>query len=81
MTDAFVIETEDRAAGIAVRDAGGFRFFASDTLFTALDNLRFRSLHDVQACVDAIVNGKGPPVSEEIAYADELTRKHPFSPP
>ena len=52
MTDAFVVETQGRTAGIAVRDGKHFQFYASDALFWALENRRFRSLRDVHATVD-----------------------------
>ena len=40
---AFVIETADRAAGIVVHQAEGYRFFAADTQFSQLDGSIFKS--------------------------------------
>jgi hypothetical protein len=54
MTDAYVIETRDRAAGVAVRDHAGFRFFASDAPFYSLDNRTFRHLRALRSAVDAV---------------------------
>lgn len=54
MTDAYVIETRHRAAGIAVRDAHGFRFFASEPPFFALDRQVFPHLRAVRSAVDAV---------------------------
>jgi hypothetical protein len=52
MTDAFVIETERRTAGIAIRERSGFRFYAADRVFQSLDNRTFRGLRDLHATVD-----------------------------
>jgi hypothetical protein len=52
MTDAFVIETERRTAGIAIRERSGFRFYAADRIFQSLDNRTFRGLRDLHATVD-----------------------------
>lgn len=40
---AFVIETADVAAGIVVRQADGYRFFAADRQFSQLDGSIFKS--------------------------------------
>jgi hypothetical protein len=53
MTNAFVIETQDSAAGVALCDGAGLQFFASDRLFASLDGRRFRNLREIQAAVDA----------------------------
>jgi hypothetical protein len=68
MTNAFVIETEDRAAGVALCDGSGFQFFASDRRFTQLDGRRFRNLREVQAAVDAHVGS--PPGRRRAELAD-----------
>lgn len=41
MSDRFLVEFERRAVGVAVRVAGGFRFFASDPQFGGLENRIF----------------------------------------
>jgi hypothetical protein len=56
MRDAFIIETRDRAAGVAVRDRSGFRFFASETPFYALDQRTFRHLRALHSAVEAIAD-------------------------
>jgi len=43
MSEAYVIEIEDRAVGVVVREAGGYRFFASRARFAALENKVFGS--------------------------------------
>ncbi len=42
-SNAFVIETADIAAGIIVRQADGYRFFAADRQFNLLDGSIFKS--------------------------------------
>ncbi|HEY4136633.1 MAG TPA: hypothetical protein VGO34_15625 [Alphaproteobacteria bacterium] len=41
--DAFVIETAEIAAGVIVRQKGGYRFFASSERFQLLDGSVFKS--------------------------------------
>jgi hypothetical protein len=54
MNDAYVIETRsDIAAGIAIREERGFRFFASERRFFPLESRRFRHLRAVHAAVEA----------------------------
>ena len=53
-TDAFVIETARHTAGIAVRERGGYRFYASDLLFHSLDNQSFHGLRDLHAAIDRL---------------------------
>jgi len=60
MSDAFVIETARHTAGIAVRERGGFRFYASETRFHPLDNRLFRSLGAVRAAINAIAEPVAP---------------------
>jgi hypothetical protein len=52
MTDAFIIETQGRTAGIAVRDVNDYQFYASDHLFSTLESRRFRTLRVLHAAVD-----------------------------
>lgn len=54
MSDAYVIETRPHAAAIAVRDLHGFRFFAAEPLFFALDRQIFPHLRAVRSAVDAV---------------------------
>ena len=54
MTDAYVIETRDRAAGVALRDARGFRFFAAEAPFFALDKRLFPHLRAVKRAVERL---------------------------
>ena len=56
MTDSYVIETRDRAAGIAVRERSGFRFFAAEHPFYALDQRTFRHLRALHSAVEEIAS-------------------------
>jgi hypothetical protein len=44
MASAHIIEVGDRAAGIVVREHGGFRFFASERAFHPLEGALFRTI-------------------------------------
>jgi hypothetical protein len=66
MTNAYVIETRDRAAGIAVRERSGFRFFAAAGPFYALDQRTFRHLAALRSAV------------EEVAARDRRPPRHPL---
>lgn len=48
MSDAFVIEAGDAAAGVLVRERGGWRFFAAGAPFHALDSHRFRTPREAE---------------------------------
>jgi hypothetical protein len=64
MYDAFIIETATHTAGLAVRDAGGFRFYASDSRFYPIDNRVFGGLRAVQTAVESIVSAERPAASD-----------------
>ena len=42
MSNAFVVEVDRRVVGMAVRVAGGFRFFSSDSSFFPFEGKIFR---------------------------------------
>jgi hypothetical protein len=50
--NAFVIETADTAAGVIVRQANGYRFFAADHQFNLLDGSIFKSPKAAQQAAD-----------------------------
>ena len=53
MADGYVIETRDGAAGVAVREGDGYRFFASRRPFYALDNHTFPRLRAIHSALAA----------------------------
>jgi hypothetical protein len=50
--EAFVIETADTAAGVIVRQRGGYRFFASNDRFQLLDGSVFKNPQAAQAAAE-----------------------------
>jgi hypothetical protein len=46
--EAFIIEIDDVAAGLALRERGGFRFVAADRRFHILDGSRFKRVAQVE---------------------------------
>jgi hypothetical protein len=48
MSGAFVIEIEDRAAGLALAEKGGFLFRASDPIFRKLDGHLFQHVRQAR---------------------------------
>jgi hypothetical protein len=48
MSGAFVIEIEDRAAGLVLAEKGGFRFRASDPIFRKLDGHLFQHVRQAR---------------------------------
>jgi hypothetical protein len=51
MSDAFIVETGSRTAGIAVAEPGGFRFHAAASDLYHLDNRVFRSFGALRSAV------------------------------
>lgn len=60
MADAYVIETPNDAAGIAIRERGGFRFYASNAPFWLIDQYKFRNLSAVHAAVQRLGRAASP---------------------
>jgi hypothetical protein len=48
MPNAYIIEIEDRAAGIVTKDGRGYRFFSSERIFDGLEGREFRSARDAE---------------------------------
>jgi hypothetical protein len=53
MSDAYVIETGSHTAGLAIRERDGFRFYAADVRFDAIDNRLFAGLDALRLAVRA----------------------------
>lgn len=56
MSDTFIIEIGSQAAGIVVRDSGGFRFFASNQRFISLDGQVFRNACEAERAARRLVD-------------------------
>ena len=52
MSDTYIIETRDGAAGIVVRDGRGFRFFAATRDFNGLDGQLFATPRAAEAAAN-----------------------------
>lgn len=48
MSDTYIIEVHSAAAGLVLRDHGGFRFFSANAAFAALDGLLFNDPTDAE---------------------------------
>ena len=55
MSNAYIIEVQDRAAGIVARDGRGFSFFSSERLFDSLEGRTFFSVRDAERAAQALV--------------------------
>lgn len=60
MADNFIIEVSSKAAGIVVRDAGGYRFFAAEHRFNALEGQLFRNAREAERAAIRLANGDLP---------------------
>src|SRR6516165_5987671 len=56
MSDSYIIEVSSQAAGIVVRDASGYRFFAASQPFYRLDGRLFRHVVDAQRAAVQLAN-------------------------
>lgn len=65
VTESIVIETARHTAGVAVREQGGYRFYAADAVFQPLDNHVFRGLRALYAAVASLSRSPGDAPSEE----------------
>ena len=55
MPQAYIIEIEDRTAGIVARDEWGYRFFSSDRNFDGLEGREFRNARDAEKAARALL--------------------------
>ena len=58
MSDTYIIEVSSHAAGIIVRDRGGYRFFAATHRFNALEGQMFRSARDAERAAKRLLEGE-----------------------
>jgi hypothetical protein len=57
MSDTYIIEVNSQAAGIVVRNADGFRFFAATHRFNALEGQTFRNAREAERAAIRLANG------------------------
>lgn len=58
-TPAFAIEVGGISAGLALRERGGFSFFASDPRFRVLDGSHFRRLAQLEEAARTLARATG----------------------
>jgi hypothetical protein len=61
MNDIYAIEKSVGTAGLAVRDAAGFRFYASDQVFTTLESRRYERLAEIHTAVNRLAAAPAKP--------------------
>jgi hypothetical protein len=57
MSDTYIIEVNSQAAGIVVRNPGGYRFFAAAHRFNAMEGQLFRNAREAERAAIRIANG------------------------
>ncbi|MFB9268655.1 hypothetical protein ACFFWD_37000 [Bradyrhizobium erythrophlei] len=57
MSETYVIEVNSQTAGIVVRDASGYQFFAASHRFNRLEGQIFRSARDAERAACRLVTG------------------------
>ena len=55
MPKAYIIEVQNRTAGIVAGDEHGFRFFSSERVFDSLEGRDFRSARDAERAARALL--------------------------
>jgi hypothetical protein len=58
MSDCYVIEVSSETAGIVVRDARGYRFFAASHRFNRLEGQIFRNAREAERAARRLASGE-----------------------
>jgi hypothetical protein len=58
MSDTYIIEVASQAAGIVVRNPGGYRFFAASHRFNALEGRLFRNAREAERAARRLAEGE-----------------------
>jgi hypothetical protein len=58
MSDSYIIEVNSKPAGIVVRDAGGYRFFAATRRFNSLEGRLFRTTREAELAARRLLSGE-----------------------
>ncbi len=67
MSQAYIIEVQNRTAGIVARDERdehGFRFFSSERVFDSLEGRQFRSARDAERAAKSLLSERYRAVSD-----------------
>ena len=73
MSDTYIIEVASQAAGIVVRDHGGYRFFAASHRFYSLEGQLFGNAREAERAARRLANG-GPTLAAKPSPLDVATR-------
>jgi hypothetical protein len=57
MSDTYIIEVGSQAAGIVVRDPGGYRFFAASNRFNPREGQLFRNTREAERAARRLASG------------------------
>jgi hypothetical protein len=57
MSDTYIIEVGSQAAGIVVRDPGGYRFFAASNRFNPMEGQLFRNTREAERAARRLASG------------------------
>jgi hypothetical protein len=57
MSDTYIIEVLSKAAGIVVRDLGGYRFFAASHRFNSMEGQLFRNAREAERAAIRLAGG------------------------
>jgi len=60
MSDTYIIEVGSQAAGIVVRNPGGYVFFAATHRFNRMEGQLFRSARDAERAARRLADGAAP---------------------
>jgi len=63
MSDTYIIEVASQAAGIVVRNPGGYVFFAAAHRFNAMEGQLFRNAREAERAARRLANGGLPLVA------------------
>jgi hypothetical protein len=58
--EAFIIEVGDVAAGVAIREHGGYSFVAADRRFRLLDGSRFKQVRQIETAARGLLRAASP---------------------
>jgi hypothetical protein len=58
MPKAYIIEVQNRTAGIVAGDQRGYRFFSSERIFDSLEGGEFRSARDAERAARALLDAR-----------------------
>ena len=74
MTDIYAIETSVGTAGLVVREASGFRFYAFVQLFATLENQQYARVDEIHTAVNRLTAAPAKPAKSGRSRKRSSTR-------